>query len=65
MQILTCALFKVGNKSQEDYLVHQSKDEEARAEKKETKLKKVSFSQKLAVYTIEQSFKSTILPFII
>lgn len=28
-----CALFKVGNKSQEDYLEHQSKKEEARAEK--------------------------------
>lgn len=32
-----CALFKVGNKSQEDYLEHQSTKEKARAEKEKDK----------------------------
>lgn len=36
-QCEVCARFKVGNKSQEDYLEHQSKKEEARAEKEKDK----------------------------
>ena len=36
-QCEACALFKVGNKSQEDYLEYQRKKEEAREEKEKDK----------------------------